>query len=370
MPSGAKKRKAAKKKQGKESNNSTDPAFHSQGDDGVKTHDENENDGGEVSSPMSQDHLNHQHQFTEGGEEEVEKREDASSARSFVLEKNSIEGFGNNGESMQKGAMEEEGVVQIDSNLKPEDESEGKSISIESHDKGSSTDDGSSSSSSSDDESHVVEKNVVVVESGESKEENYCSSLDAASFVDTIKPVDSLSKLVTQITDIPVEGAYNLVVETAPVIDSDKVSLVEEVVQVTESAPVVDFVSSDVVESGLKENAEKKLPSEDKSAEASSIYVDSGSQNKEDKMVLTSDENAAATSDAMGFAAQEDEDKLLLSLNAARVENGNGAECIKDSEIPECSDNQPQVASTTQPVQTSFWKGCCGLFEVFTGSNR
>uniref|UniRef100_A0A5B6Z2Y1 Putative enolase-phosphatase E1 n=1 Tax=Davidia involucrata TaxID=16924 RepID=A0A5B6Z2Y1_DAVIN len=377
MPSGAKKRKAAKKKKEKEAN-ITESATHSQqGDDDLKTHDEKESDG-EVSSPTSQDHHNDQHPFAEGEEEELEKRENASSARSFVTEMKPIEAVNNDGESTQKVAIEE-AVVQIDSNLKPEDDSESKNVSIEYVEL--SREGGSSSSSSSDDESHIVEKNIVVMESGELKEGAYNSReltegaynsvSESATFVDSVKLVDSLSEVVTKVTDsVPVGEAYNSVVETATFVDSDKVSLSEEMVQVTESESVENFVTSDVVELGLKENGKKMLPSEDESTGVSSVMTDLGSQNKEDKVVSTPNENAAASSNAMGFAAQENEDKLLLSFNAPRVDTSIGVEHIKDSGIPESSDSQTQVASAPQAVQTTSWRSCCGLFEVLTGSNR
>ncbi|KAA8519571.1 hypothetical protein F0562_013805 [Nyssa sinensis] len=380
MPSGAKKRKAAKKKKEKEAN-IADCTTHSQGDDDLKTHDEKESDGGEVSSPMSQDYHSEQHPFTEGEEKEVEKREDVSSARSFVTENKPMEAVNDDGESAHKVAIEE-AVVQIDSKL--EDDSESKNVSIEYvesvkelHDVGSSREGGSSSSSSSsgssssDDESHVFEKKVVVVESGEATEGPYNSVSESATFVDSVKLVDSLSEGVTQVTDnVPTGEAYNSVVETAAFVDSDKISLSKEIIQVTESAPVENFVTSDVVESELKENGKKFLLSVDESIGVSSIVMDMGSQNKEDKVVSRSDENTAPSSDALGFAAQENEDKLLLSFNAPRVDTSISAEHIKDSEIPESSDSQPLVASAPQAVQTSSWKSCCGLFEVLTGSNR
>uniref|UniRef100_A0A5B6Z4T1 Putative enolase-phosphatase E1 n=1 Tax=Davidia involucrata TaxID=16924 RepID=A0A5B6Z4T1_DAVIN len=343
------------------------------GDDDLKTHDEKESDGGEVSSPGSQDHHNHQHPFTEGEEEEVEKKEDTSSARSFVTENKPMGAVTNDGESIQKVAIEE-GVVQIDSNLKPEDDSESKNVSIEYveelHHGGSSREGGSSSSSSSDDESHVFEKNIVVLES---KDGDYDSVSESAPFVESVKPVSSLSEVVTQITDcVPVGEAYNLAVETAPVVDSDKVSLSEEVVQVTEteSAPIENFMASDVVELGLKKDGERMLTSVEEGTGVSSVVMDLGSQNKEDIVVSTSDQNAAASLDAMGFAAQENEDKLLVSFNASRVDTNNGAEHIKTSGIPESSDSQPLVASAPGARQTTSWKSCCGLFEVLTGSNR
>ncbi|KAA8514999.1 hypothetical protein F0562_018214 [Nyssa sinensis] len=373
MPSGAKKRKAAKKKKEKEAN-IANSATNSQGDDDLKTHDEKESDGGEVSSPESQDHPNLQHPFTEGEEEEVEK-EDTTSARSFVSENKPVGEVNNDGESIQEVAIEEEGVVQIDNNLKPEDDSESKTVTIEhvesvkeTHHGGLSGEGGSSSSSSSDD---VVEKNIVVVESAESKEGIYNSVSESAPFVDSVKLVNSFSEVVTQITDsVPDGDAYKLVVETVPIVDSDKVSLFEEVVQETKSAPIENFATSDAVESGLKKDGEKMLPSVEVGTGVSSVVMDFGSQNKEDIVVSTSDQNAAASLDAMGSAAQENEDKLLVSFDASRVDTRNGAAHIKDSRIPESSDSQPMAPIDN--LRNRAWRcliGLCSLwnFEKYSG---
>ncbi|KRH18321.1 LOW QUALITY PROTEIN: hypothetical protein GLYMA_13G051300v4 [Glycine max] len=47
-----------------------------------------------------------------------------------------------------------------------------------------------------------------------------------------------------------------------------------------------------------------------------------------------------------------------------------GAEHVKDSDTPECSDNQPLVASVPPVVRKTSWFSCCGLFDVLSGSNR
>ncbi|KAG4958637.1 hypothetical protein JHK87_035270 [Glycine soja] len=45
-------------------------------------------------------------------------------------------------------------------------------------------------------------------------------------------------------------------------------------------------------------------------------------------------------------------------------------EHVKDSDTPECSDNQPLVASVPPVVRKTSWLSCCGLFDVLSGSNR
>ncbi|XP_059669291.1 uncharacterized protein LOC132314443 [Cornus florida] len=350
MPSGAKKRKAAKKK--KENNpNISNIATHSQGDDGQKTHDEKESDGSERSSPMSQDHHDRQHSFSEGQEEDVEKRETTSSVRSFVTENKSTIGIDhNNGESRNN----EEGDV-------PKDNFESKNASIEYVESAREARDGRSSSSSSDDESRVYDKKIVVVESGKSKDEASNSIPESVTSVNSVKPVDSLPEVVPQVVDgVPLSKAYNTVVESAPIGVSDKLSFSEEAVQVAESAPIENSVPTDVAD----ENGEKMSSIENKGSEVPSAVM--GSQIKE---VSPSTEHAAASSDVKGFAPQENKDKLM-SFNPPGVDTSSGAEHIKDTEVPECSESQPLVDSAPQVVQTTSLKSCCGLFEVFTGSAR
>ncbi|THG02747.1 hypothetical protein TEA_009306 [Camellia sinensis var. sinensis] len=281
MPSGSKKRKAAKKKREKGANNSTthshgnplwpslfsaDPhvthlsitptilSFISLRDEDLKVHDEKESDGGEANSPASQDHHNHQHRFTEGEEEGMEQREDISSVRSMVTESESMVGVNSNGDSREEMAMKEDNA-QIDWELKHEADSDSKNGSIEyvesvkeshgvrmSHDGGRS----SSSSSSSDDESHVVDKNIVVIEYRESKEDALNSVAESDAFEDVVK----IARLpeITPVTDgVSVIDDYNLAVDEPKeeAYDTPSVNLVRpaalpEVTEVTDSVLVMD----------------------------------------------------------------------------------------------------------------------------------
>lgn len=112
--------------------------------------------------------------------------------------------------------------------------------------------------------------------------------------------------------------------------------------------------------SSSKENEKKLL----QSLNALSV------ETRNDDKVFPLPENSGASSRAMGFSSKENENKLSQFSNAPSIETRNGTERIKDSEFPECSENQPLVASVPRTVEKASWKSCCGLFEVLTGSNR
>ncbi|PWA99459.1 hypothetical protein CTI12_AA007300 [Artemisia annua] len=253
MPSGAKKRKAAKKKQvhnpSSSSSASTNPI-------------QGENDGGELNSPTSQD-----------PSIEVEKVEH---------EKNS----------------KDEG-------------SKSKSSS-------------SSSSDSSDDESRVVDKEVVVTES-----------------VPVVEP-----ERLAPIVDEPVKEGKPLVEEVAHVTEEKKDLVVEDVVapvvveEETVGVSEIDSkedcpTSSEVVEPVLKESEVEKLP--------------------------LSDEKACV----------EKEDVASSTPAKDSISEVNGASGANETDTVEHSDRQAPVASTPLSVQkTTSWKSCCGLFDLFSGSER
>lgn len=340
MPSGAKKRKAAKKKKVQQSSSL------SQGTDDAQHYDDKKSDGG---SPSSQDHHSSEHSFAEGDGKEVEKKEGSSSGQSVVLEESSVGGV-TSGENVKK----EGGIVQIEWELKSEEEYGSKEGSIESKEVHTGGSSGSSSSSSgsnssrssSDDESNVEKKTEVV---------------------ETRQPVDSSSKVASQVvTDIPAGENSTAVAETVSVVTPGKASLTEEVVQVNGSASSGYLMTSSVDGKGkIQENYDEGLPSSVDNTGISSVPIDLGSSKKEDKTVSTSEENPAQDS-----ATEDKDDKLLLSFNAPSVHTSNGADHIKESESPECSDSQPLVASSPQVVQKTSFKSCCGIFDFFTSSDR
>lgn len=424
MPSGAKKRKAAKKKKLQQNT-------HSHGED-VKHFDEKESDSGEFSSPASRDES--VHSFGKGEEVELGKREDGSLADVVVSESGSL-GKGD----MPEVGTKEEGGVETEWELKLEDDSKSKNISIESAEEvngGGSSSSGSSrssSSSSSDDESRDVENNKAVAETGQVVDAvepvETGQVVESVELVETLAEVvsqviekveveesdnkvletgsssnldDSLSSIVNQVSDsIPARETENIVaeamqvvdlaeptdcssevvykvndtvqnketrngdVETAPLVESEKDSVVEETVEVIDSALTENHNTSCAVELDLPERGEKEILTLDNNTANSPQLVDSGSENKE----LTTSEKAVTFSDAKDSATEVQEDKLELSYNSFVGHTSTGAP-VPDYQNPENSSNQLPVTSTPQAVQKASVKSCCGLFELFTSSDR
>lgn len=334
MPSGPKKRKNAKKKKGNGANSNS--AIDSHGDDDLNMQDDKES--GEVSPHTSEDHHNHQNPSTEGEEEEeIEQREDNATVRSIVPESVPMLEIDSKEESTQKMVMDESNIIQIDWDLKPDDDSDNENAGIdyveyvkESRGVGGSSN-SSGSNKSSDEKSHYVEKNGAVKESGEPKvgdpkptASDDFLELNQAGDGFSVKPVDLRG--LPQVKDgALITEAYNSVVGTVSVDERKHVS--EERINVDE-LPVENDMSSNQFQSGLKENGQNE------GSGISPVVMDMGSQLNEEKVDST-------------------------------------AEHTKDSVMSECSDSQPLVASAPRPVQTTCWMSCCGLFEVFTGgSNR
>nr|GME16373.1 suppressor protein SRP40 [Ipomoea batatas] len=354
MPSGAKKRKAAKKKKESEVKgasqlpNSTSlsvPLTH--GEEDLKHHDDKDSDGGELCSPASQDNRS-QDQFVEGDEEEGDKREES------LLDQSS--GVTSEGEQMEKKVVvEEESVIHVERELKGLDEPRDKDINVEciessrgSHEGGSSKS-SSSSSSSSDDESDAAVKNKITVANSPTGVVNELDSLSAAKVTDSILENETCNSDVGAVTSI----------------ELDKTAISEETIQVEDSA-----MTSYAIQSDLMKNEKKKLGIDGESASISEVRVGVGSQTNGNEAVQTSHDTATETLYGKDTATQENGVKPTPAYDTPKVDVSTGADPIKDSEIPECSDSQPPVGSVLQPVQTTSFKGCCGLFELFSGSSR
>jgi len=375
MPSGAKKRKAAKKKKEAHPNTNTNLSISTnnpqgQGNEDLKSQDGKESDGGDVSTPASQDQDSDQSPFNEGNEE-LEER-DTSTTRSFVAEDKSMQGGTFVDEGEQKIVVEDDGAVKIERELKSDDNSKSKNGTFEhikSANQSRDGDDRSSSSSSSDDETRVLEQKP--------KEEAYNSVLKVSSHDDQVKPVDSSPEEVVWVKEtvnsiaqsVPIVDSVNSIAESAPIVDSVKslVSVSEEKIHITESAPVENLVIADLVESGSKE-IEKKFSL--KLNEAPIAVTDLALEKNEDKVFHLSDENVQAHLTVVESVSNGYEDKTLPSSSAPVAATSNDAASVKDPEIPESSENEPLVAPAPQVVQRSSWLGCCGLFDVLTGSGR
>ncbi|KAJ8531517.1 hypothetical protein K7X08_026951 [Anisodus acutangulus] len=78
------------------------------------------------------------------------------------------------------------------------------------------------------------------------------------------------------------------------------------------------------------------------------------------------DNEAVETSGAKPSVAQNDDGKLECSYDEPAVDACVHADDMNGS----LHDHQLPVALVPRPVQTTSWKSCCGLFEVFAGSNK
>uniref|UniRef100_A0A251V1P8 Uncharacterized protein n=1 Tax=Helianthus annuus TaxID=4232 RepID=A0A251V1P8_HELAN len=219
MPSGSKKRKAAKKKKVNDSSTPNPLQVVAEGNDGATT------------------------------TVEVVKREDCSS------------------ETISKDANEEEGNVEVETVSKSKD-SNGTS---------------SSSSDSSDDESRVVEKEVVVVESAPVESVTVSESLveEISPIVDPVKPVDSSLEQVSQVSqvfdEIKNEEKKDLVVEETPVVE-EPLTVDDCETAVKDDSPD----STVVVESVLKEDEVERLqPLVEKTSLESKDHVSSSTPPKD-----------------------------------------------------------------------------------------
>ncbi|XP_076917021.1 uncharacterized protein LOC143576930 isoform X2 [Bidens hawaiensis] len=168
----------------------------------------------------------------------------------------------------------------------------------------------SSSSGSSDDESNIIDKNVVVLEPVPET---------ISPIVEPVKPVDSLLDEVSQVFDEIHNGKKkDLVVFSETVVKDDCLT------------------SSVVVEPVFEVNAVEKV-------------VSVG----EDGCLVLKDDAACSTG---------------IKNVSSEV---NGASRVNETDTTGDYGKQAPVASTAVAVQrTTTWKSCCGIFELFSGSER
>ncbi|KAL1567453.1 hypothetical protein AAHA92_02930 [Salvia divinorum] len=181
-----------------------------------------------------------------------------------------------------------------------------------SYDGGSSGSSRSSSSSSSDDESHGVKSSCAVID---------------------IVPTISIGE------------ASEAVVDCVPPVVSDKVLLLSESMEVNTSSPSVS-----------KESGEKKGSIEAQVGGSETFYDGEATTPSVEYVEVASD---------LKTLAEETHERLSLSYNAPIATHDNRADLEKDSGVTE-----PLLVPPPHPVQTTSWKCCCGLFELFTGSDR
>ncbi|KAL3345043.1 hypothetical protein AABB24_024147 [Solanum stoloniferum] len=385
--------------------------------------DDKESDS-EGSSPASQDYQNHQNQFTEGEVEDAEKQLDDSHDRS--IEENEFNGVKHEGREVEIVGNEEGGLVQVERELKIECESESQKISvenaetmIESNRGGLQRSSSSSSSSSSSVEKYdVADKNDVVVDDAptvelvqdiESLPGKNSIVVDDAPVVELVKDIESLLdknsivvddapavELVEDNESLPDEKVADILVETTSACDLDKAAISEDIVQVTTSASDADNVIASAVEPVLKEKGEENLcvvGEKDTASDTvvenwkenlgaivdkatiSEVLMETGSEKIDETTTAASCDASAISSgntlentDAKASATLENEEKIEAPHSAPKIDASVSAD-VKESPARECHDHQLTVLPS-RPVQTTSWKSCCGLFELFAGSNR
>ncbi|XP_050367489.1 suppressor protein SRP40-like [Argentina anserina] len=358
MPSGAKRRKAAKKKKENETLNLTNP----QGDEG-KSRDEKGSDSGQVGS---------KHQAKEWRP---------------VAKDKSVDGDSSDAEAVRK-----DGVVRIERDSKEGPKSNKSAGSGKESSKASSSS-SSCSSSSSDDESHVVDrrgkeksdasvsevKPATVSETkpasvseekpasvSEEKSANVSEEIPSS---DLVTSVDSLLAEVTHSAgDAPAKKPTSLDAEKTLSFGSDKpvTSEPEMTVHLTETTQVDGLViSGTVVKPSLNNGSEKLLPTGDPES-----LTDSLPEKIESMVTPMPIENGKASPSAAESVSKENGSKVSPSLDVSPSQTSNDAGSIKESNPPEYSESQPLVAPAPRVVEKTSWFGCCGILDVVTGSRR
>ncbi|KAK7411699.1 hypothetical protein VNO78_03136 [Psophocarpus tetragonolobus] len=317
MPSGSKKRKAAKKKKEKETEINSNPSTtYPQGNDEVKSQDEKGSNGG---SPA---HGEHDHPFNEEEEEsDPSAAQPSDAAASMGLEE--VSGDSKIGEA-EEG---KEGVVVIEWDMKSEG-SESRDVSVgrveavkESHNGNRS-----SSTSSSSDEAETV-KNA--------KDESHNSIKETEVIDELVKSMDSLKAKMMSITqNVPEEEiTQNVLVEEITqnvLVDKTSDSTAE-----SSADPVKALVSAPEVQRNDNENGllEKSMGSQ---VEATNVDA----KKSEDKEHSSSDQNVRTLS-LEESKPREFDNKVSASASHSSIpESTIVAEHVKDSDTPECSENK------------------------------
>lgn len=343
MPSGAKKRKAAKKKLQKQSQ--INGAHPQQGNDDPKTHDERgESDDGEV------------------------ERE--------TCEKD----VGNNGEEgTEKLRLGEANAAETDREVKPEENFNDVTVdagdsSREPQNVDASGEHRSSSSSSSEDDEVAVEKEKekpVAAELEKLEEQGQSSLQEAALSDETLKPsADYVPVAASGENSVTSEVAYNLVEESIPVEESVKevVSSPRESNVMTESVPLENPTPIEMVKSELKQNVDEVLALLNEK-EVFSAVKDMVQDKFETKVVPIGDGSSGNSSGLVDTTVKDDESLLPQSSGVTTVDRSCADDNLQESENHKHSEEQPLVSSAPLPVRRTSWMNCCGLFEVLSGGS-
>ncbi|KAK4361278.1 hypothetical protein RND71_020230 [Anisodus tanguticus] len=372
MPSGPKKRKAAKKKQqlqAKEPPSRNDSFLaRSHGEEDSKRDDKYSDS--ESGSPASQDNQYHQNQFTEWEVGNGDKQLDVS--HDWSIDENESNGVKHEGGEVDIVGNEDGGLVQVGGLRRS-----------------------SSSSSSSSSSNSSVEKYVVAVKNN--------IVLDDAPTVELVKENESLPdknnivvddapvvELVKENESLPDTQVADSLVGTTSTSNFDKAAISDDIVQVTTSASDADNVTASTVEPSVKgkgeenlyvvnekgtasdtvtENWDENLGAIVDKATISEFLVETETEKRDEATTAVSNDNALENTDAKASVTLENEEKIEAPDNAPKIDAGVCADNVKDSPTLECHDHQI-TALPSRPVETTSWKSCCGLFELFAGSNR
>ncbi|PIA30050.1 hypothetical protein AQUCO_05700035v1 [Aquilegia coerulea] len=313
MPSGAKRRKAAKKKMEKIAHQ------QEQGNgDSSKSHDEKDSDNSSVNSPTTshenQNPLKRDVDDDDEEEQEEEKSKDLSTSR--VESKEPQEVFI---EKSQSGGEGVEKVEEINWDL-----------------------------NQNDDDSAVVAGATKEVDS-ESRVINI-ESVKEPKFGDSL--IGSSSNGKTQVIEKKIELQSEQVEELSESKEREKpdVHVVESLIKVEpteEVVPIVKEVIYDDPEKHVVYQSERAIEAVD------------------DNLVVPIAESSVTDSQSKDGA-----EKMLPLSNGASVETSNGGGHPIEAHTREDSNSQKNVAPVLPIVRPTSWKSCCGLFDVLVGSNR
>ncbi|CAJ1975630.1 unnamed protein product [Sphenostylis stenocarpa] len=328
MPSGAKKRKAAKKKKEKGTEFNTNPSTTNlQGNDEVKSQDEKGSDGG---SPSHEDHDLAFNEEEEDGDPSAAQPSDAASSKNLE----EVPGDAKIGET--EGGKE--GVIVIEWDGKSEEGSESKDVSAGHVESVKESHHGNGKSDSPSDESGTVKN---------SKDKSHDSINETVAFEELVESMDSLHAKMTSFTqNVLVEETADLVAEpsTEPAIS---VTSVPEVETIDNNSALLEKSTGSQVEANnlaVKKNEDEEHPIADQNVRTLSL--------EEPK-------------------PREFDNEVSASVSHSPIpESTIGAEHVKDYDTPECSENQPLVSSAPPVMQKTSWLSCCGLCDVLSGSNR
>ncbi|KAK8692530.1 hypothetical protein V6N13_075989 [Hibiscus sabdariffa] len=294
MPSGSKKRKAAKKKKEQAANSIDSNIPHGNGD--PRSQDERESDGGDVGSPASHGDHNHQHPFNQ---------REHSPIQSHVAEEKSAEGAIRNVENTVISGSDDVVAVKIEEESGPKEDLESTLVTIQHIEHENSS---SSCSNSSDDESQASEKKSKVAYNFGSEVTSYGNEDKPASVMseEVLKVVEN--EALEKVDSNSASGTadvYNLV--------NAALSVQEEVVRATEVS--ANKSVPDVVEPGLKGSEEKVLPS----SICVSRFELGENEGKFPSSSVTSAESSTVVDKTQHFESHDQSEKQPLVVSAPPV---------------------------------------------------